>query len=249
MFEHAVLEARAQRQPWTVSASLLGQAAAVTSVVLASIWFVEPLPPVPALRPRPPLPHMKVVDVVRTTAAATSVRTTAPLFQPRVFTAPPRIPTSIAVIQDDMPASPPGIDEALFAQAPGAPGGLPRSGGAVLPTVPPPPPAPRQVPTPAVTQTRIRVGGAVQAARMVKQVMPVYPPLARQARISGVVRLEGIIGTDGRIRDLQMLSGHPLLVQAALEAVRQWVYRPTLLNGLAVEVVSPIEVRFSLGGQ
>lgn len=66
------------------------------------------------------------------------------------------------------------------------------------------------------------------------------------ARISGTVRLQGIIGKDGSIQQLQVLSGPPLLVQAALDAVRQWRYQPTLLNGEPVEVISPIDVIFTL---
>jgi protein TonB len=74
----------------------------------------------------------------------------------------------------------------------------------------------------------------------------VYPPLAKEARISGVVRLNAIIGKDGTVQDLTIASGHPLLVPAAMEAVKQWVYQPTLLNGQAVEVVTQIEVNFTL---
>ena len=75
---------------------------------------------------------------------------------------------------------------------------------------------------------------------------PVYPPLAKQARIQGVVRLDAIIGKDGTMKDLRAASGHPLLVPAALEAVRQWVYKPTLLNGNPVEVVTVVDVNFTL---
>ena len=91
------------------------------------------------------------------------------------------------------------------------------------------------------------MGGKVQEAKLIHRVMPTYPPLARQARISGVVKLQGIIGKDGRIRELQLLSGHPLLAQAALDAVRQWVYSPTFLNNEPVEVIAPIDVNFTLG--
>jgi protein TonB len=77
-------------------------------------------------------------------------------------------------------------------------------------------------------------------------VEPLYPPLARQTRVSGVVELVGIIATDGRIRELKLLSGSPLLARAALEAVRQWIYEPTLLNGEPVELVATISVIFRL---
>jgi protein TonB len=90
------------------------------------------------------------------------------------------------------------------------------------------------------------VGGNVQAANLINQVRPVYPPLAKQARISGVVELSAIIGKDGRVQDLKVVRGHPLLVQAALDAVKNWVYRPTLLNGEPVEVSTTIDVNFTL---
>jgi len=93
---------------------------------------------------------------------------------------------------------------------------------------------------------RITVGGLVQQAKIIHQPIPVYPPLARQARISGVVRLEGVIARDGTIQQLRAVSGHPLLIPAALDAVRKWVYQPTLLNGEPVEVIAPIEVIFNL---
>jgi protein TonB len=91
------------------------------------------------------------------------------------------------------------------------------------------------------------VSGGVQNAKLIRKVVPVYPALARQARISGTVRLVGIIGKDGSIKNLQLVSGHPLLVDAAFQAVRQWVYQPTLLTGQPVEVVAPIDVIFTLG--
>lgn len=100
-------------------------------------------------------------------------------------------------------------------------------------------------PTPAAT-TPHRVGGDVQAAKLLRKVIPVYPALARQVRVSGTVELVGVIAKDGTIQQLQVVSGHPLLVKAALDAVRQWIYRPTFLNGQAVEVIAPISVNFTL---
>ena len=86
----------------------------------------------------------------------------------------------------------------------------------------------------------------MQAARLVNRVQPLYPPLARQTRISGTVKLHAIIGKNGAVEQLQVVSGHPLLVQSALDAVRQWRYQPTLLNGDPVEVDTEIDVVFSL---
>lgn len=93
---------------------------------------------------------------------------------------------------------------------------------------------------------RIRVGGNVQANNLVRKVTPLYPPLAKQARISGTVRFTAVIGKDGAVESLQVVDGHPLLVDAAREAVQQWQYKPTLLNGNPVEVITQIDVNFTL---
>jgi TonB family protein len=94
--------------------------------------------------------------------------------------------------------------------------------------------------------SRIRIGSNVQAAKLVVAPKPAYPPLAKQARIQGTVSLNAVIGADGAVNNISIASGHPLLVQAALDAVRQWVYQPTLLNGVPVEVVTTVEVNFTL---
>jgi protein TonB len=117
--------------------------------------------------------------------------------------------------------------------------------GSVPSAAPPPPPVKKEEPKPATPQ-RIKVGGNVQQARLVRQPRPVYPPLAKQARIQGVVKLSAIISKDGTVQHLEVISGHPLLVPSALEAVKQWVYQPTLLNGEPVEVVTQIDVNFTL---
>jgi len=77
-------------------------------------------------------------------------------------------------------------------------------------------------------------------------VNPIYPPLARQARIQGVVVMEAVISKEGSIESLRVVTGHPLLNQAALDAVKQWKYRPTLLNGEPVEVITTVTVTFNL---
>lgn len=105
-------------------------------------------------------------------------------------------------------------------------------------TIPPPPASDGE--------RRIRVGSAPQGSNLLFKVDPAYPPLARQARIQGTVRLRAVIGKDGRVRDVQLLRGHPLLAPAALDAVKDWAYRPTLLNGQPVEVLTEIDVPFTL---
>jgi TonB family protein len=96
------------------------------------------------------------------------------------------------------------------------------------------------------TPPRIRVEGAVQMANIVHNVAPVYPELARQAHVQGSVRFEAVIGETGKIQDLKLLTGHPLLVMAAMNAVNQWVFKPTLLNGAPVAVITTLEVPFVL---
>jgi protein TonB len=89
----------------------------------------------------------------------------------------------------------------------------------------------------------------VQQAKLISQPKPVYPPLAKQARISGVVHLAAIIGKEGTVIDLKVISGHPLLIPSALEAVQQWVYQKTLLNGEPVEISTQIDVNYTLSDE
>jgi len=99
---------------------------------------------------------------------------------------------------------------------------------------------------PAEPPSRIRVAGNIQESRLISRVEPQYPDLARQARIQGTVRLQAVIATDGTVSKLEVVSGHPLLVQAALDAVRKWRYQETLLDGTPVEVATTISVVFTL---
>lgn len=101
-------------------------------------------------------------------------------------------------------------------------------------------------PAPKKGALRIRVDGNVQAAKLISQPRPDYPVLARQTRIQGTVRLDAVIGNDGAIKNLALVSGHPLLIRAAMDAVKQWRYRPTILNGFAVEVATTVDVNFTL---
>jgi protein TonB len=159
--------------------------------------------------------------------------------------APKSVPKDIAMIrEDELPPPSSGVVGGIAGGvAGGALGGV--IGGIVgsMPSVAPPPPPPV---VKQAAPTRIRVGGQVQAANLIKQPKPIYPPLAKQARISGVVRFNALIGKDGTIQNLTLVSGHPLLVPAAQEAVKQWLYKPTLLNGEPVEVATVIDVNFTL---
>lgn len=107
----------------------------------------------------------------------------------------------------------------------------------------PPPPAPAEKPSPS----RIRVGGNVAQTSLVRMVNPVYPEIAKAAHITGTVVLHAIIDTDGTVQQIEFVSGPPLLMKAAMDAVKQWVYKPTLLNGRSVQVDTTISVVFTLG--
>ena len=101
-------------------------------------------------------------------------------------------------------------------------------------------------------RAKVRAEARTRALRVpvmspVRKVEAVYPPLAKQARIQGTVRFTAIIDKDGQVQDLQLISGHPLLVNSAREAVNQWEYRPMLLNGAPIEVITQVEVDFTLG--
>ncbi len=121
------------------------------------------------------------------------------------------------------------------------------SGGAILRISTPDyvAPAAGTEPQPAVP-SRIRIGGPVQQTKLISQPHPVYPPDAKAARVQGVVKLSAVIGKDGSVQNLEVISGHPLLIPSALEAVQQWRYQPTLLNGQPVEVQTQIDVNYTL---
>jgi|SRR5450755_397692 protein TonB len=250
MFEQTFVNSGGKtNKTWTVLVSFLGQMCVIAVAVLIPMIYFDALPksqlssflvapPPPPPPPPPPAaapPH--VIKVI-----------------PRQFDAgrlmsPKSVPKEVAMIKEEelpLPSSGGVVG--------GVPGGVPggTAGGVIggiigsVPTAaPPPPPPPPAAPKP-VTPQRIRVGGNVQQAKLIRQPKPIYPPLAKQARISGVVKLNAIIGKDGTIQNLTVASGHPLLVPAAMEAVKQWVYQPTLLNGEAVEVVTQIDVNFTL---
>ena len=114
--------------------------------------------------------------------------------------------------------------------------------------------APRPEPAPAASlsdsaPSPLRIRGNAQIPRLLLQVAPMYPPLARQVRISGIVRVHLVIAGDGSIREAAVVSGHPLLQQAAIDAVRKWRYEPTSVDGKPVEVEKQVDVVFELEGQ
>jgi periplasmic protein TonB len=225
---------------WTVLVSTAFQVAFLAILILIPLIYTEALPktmmatmltaPPP---PPPPPPPPVATQIVK-------VKPQVHLMDAGKLVAPKVIPREIKIIKEE--AEP---DMGAVGMAGGVPGGVAGGsmggvlGGVIGGMGAPPPPKPKQ-------SGPLRVGGNVQAAKIINRVQPVYPPLARQTRISGTVRLHAIISKDGTIQQLEVVSGHPLLQQAALDAVRQWRYQPTLLNGEPVEVDTTIDVIFSL---
>ena len=242
MFEEMVIsspKSKMTNKPWTVVVSMILQVFLLLIFILIPLIYTEALPrammssillaPPP---PPPPPPPPAVVQV--------KIRPTVRLMDAGKLVAPKAIPTQVNIIKEE--ELPP--DAGMQGIAGGVPGGIAGGsmggvlGGVIGGTKAPPPPK--------MIAKRVMVGGNVQAARLVNKVQPLYPPLARQTRISGTVKLHAIIGKDGSVQQLVMVSGHPLLVQSALDAVRQWRYQPTLLNGEPVEADTEIDVIFSL---
>jgi protein TonB len=205
-----------------------------------------PLPPVntPLWIPRP---ELKSIDLVlHRPQTPGQTRPEAQTITP--FSAPQAIPEKIAII-DEPPVAPVG-----FIPSAGNANGNPflstlldpNSGPAgPLPTLAPPSP-PVPPPAPSVKASPVRQGGNVQPARLIHQVNPVYPQIARQTRVQGVIVMEAIISKEGSVESLRVVSGHPLLFQSAIDAVKQWKYHPATLNGEPVDVITTITVTFTL---
>ncbi|HEY1218852.1 MAG: energy transducer TonB [Bryobacteraceae bacterium] len=245
MFETAVLTNPSKRV-WSACAGMTAQALLVLAAALAPVVWPDVLPRaqmlVSLVAPGPPTRQ----------ESATPPRQTARVVPARPFLIKdgvlhlPAVPSAHPERFDDPPAEIAGPGSG-FAIGTGGPANewLKK----ILDTRPPVQVRPQEKIEPAqpLPTAPIRLtGGDVRLAHPIHRVEPRYPQTAIAARISGPVELEGTIGTDGRIRDLRALSGNPLLVPAALEAVRQWVYSPTLLNGKPVEVIAPITVIFRL---
>ena len=151
--------------------------------------------------------------------------------------------------QYDPPADGPIAFDVTFAFTPGADPrmlthGTPALFGAPASLAPPMPPPP---PPPGWPANAVRVGGNMKVPVKTKHVAAVYPPIAQSANVQGVVIMEVVIGLDGKVQDARVLRSIPLLDQAAIDAVRQWEFTPTLLNGSPVPVIMTVTVQFTLG--
>ena len=239
MFEQSfVVEKQKARKPITVLASLCIQATLICISILISVAYTQSLPMAQLnallIAPRAPVAS-------RTPPPATKTGSAAPVRHFHLpFTAPPAIPKGIARVVNDQPSP----DIATLTGPAGNPATeLPF---AFEPSAAPPLRDERKPAAAKPASGPVRRGGNVSAANLIYKVQPVYPPLAKQVHVQGSVEFLATIATDGRIEDLQLVRGHPLLVNAAREAVLQWRYRPTLLNGVPVEVITEITVNFTL---
>jgi periplasmic protein TonB len=195
-------------------------------------------PPPPAAPPPPP-PAAPVVHV----------KPMAHLIEAGKLMAPKSIPKEVNIIKEDAP--PPDLGAATTVTG-GVVGGVPGGQiggvlggiiGGVSTAAPPPPPPP-----PVATPTRITKGGDVMMATAINKVQPVYPQLARQSRTEGTVRLHTLIDKDGKVIEVTYVSGPAMLVQSAIDAVRQWRFHPTMLNNTPVQVECVFDLNFRLGG-
>lgn len=215
-------------KPWTLLVSLLGQSSLIGAALLLPLIYTHAIPlhdltsSILLVAPPPPAPAPEQSSPQPTRRPPSRFET--------ILQAPREVPREIAIVYKGAAVH----GTTLSGISGGIPGGV--IGGildlSTAHAMNVPPPAP------------IRVGGNVQAAKLINRVLPVYPAEAAEEDISGIVRLEATVTKEGTIRGLKVLEGHPLLVEAATEAVRQWRYRPTRLNGLPVEVITYIVINF-----
>jgi len=246
MFEDSLIESGGKlktKRGATTLISFLFQVALIGVLVILPLVFTEALPkqqlmtflvappPPPPPPPPPAAVPIKVVKTIQSDLQNGQLRT------------PTKIPEKIQMIKEE--EAPPPVMSAGGVVG-GVPGGVPggQMGGVIGGIISSTPVAVPKVATPQ----RVRVSPDVSQGLISKKVQPPYPPLARQARIQGQVILQAEISKDGTIENLHLISGHPMLAPAAIEAVKQWRYKPYLLNGEPVAVETTVMVNFSLSG-
>ena len=246
MFEDSLLESGGRlrtKRGMTTMFSFILQVFLVGVLVLIPLLFTEALPkaalttflvappPPPPPPPPPAAAPVKVVKQIQSDIMNGQLRT------------PTKIPEKVQMIKEE--DSPPPTMSAGGVVG-GVPGGVPggQMGGVIGGIISSTPVAVPKVATPQ----RVRVSQGVSQGLLIKKVQPPYPPLARSARIQGSVVLQAEISKDGTIQNLRLISGHPMLAPSAIEAVKQWRYKPYFLNGEPVEVETQITVNFTLSG-
>ena len=245
MFEDSLLESGGKlktKSKYTTIVSFILQIIFIAILVLIPLIYTEALPKQQLMTflvapppPPPPPPPPAATPVVKVQKIESEI-------DHGQLRTPTAIPKKIAMIKEEE-APPPSAGMGVVG---GVPGGVPggQMGGVIGGIISSTPVAVPKVATPQ----RVRVSQGVTEGLLMKKVQPQYPALARQARIQGAVVLQASIGKDGNVQNLRAVSGHPMLTPAAIEAVKQWKYRPYFLNGEAVEVDTTITVNFTLAG-
>ena len=244
MFEDSLLESGGRlktKRGMTTFFSMILQVFLIGLLVLIPLLFTEALPkqqlmtflvappPPPPPPPPPAAAPVKVVKQIQSDINNGQLRT------------PTKIPEKVQMIKEEE-TPPPTM--AAGGVVGGVPGGVPggQMGGVIGGIISSTPVAVPKVATPQ----KVRVSQGVSQGLLIKKVQPPYPPLARQARIQGQVVLQADISKDGTIQNLRLISGHPMLAPSAIEAVKQWRFKPGLKNGKPVIVRAQIEVNFRL---
>jgi TonB family protein len=246
-FSAGMLENNQMKRPKRavdIVVSLAGHVSLVVIAILLPLYFSDAIhlqqlettylvaPPLPP--PPPPA----------STAVVRAIRRPDPFLKDNKFYAPPVIPKHVAVVKD-----PPNTPQTIAGVPGGVVGGVPCGelggviGGLLSALDHPIPPPPSE---PVVHHGPYLVGGRVQAPHIIRQVQPVYPVLAREVKMQGDVVIDTIINERGDVTQMKLVSGSPLLVEAAFNAVAQWKYAPTLLNGTPVALEMEVTVHFNL---
>src|SRR5712675_1697442 len=237
MFEDSLIESGNKLKTKRLTTSIVsffGQFLLLGILILIPLIYTEALPKTqlmtflvaPPPPPPPPPPPAAVVKVVKIQSDLVNGQ----------LRTPTKIPEKVQMIKEE--EAPPAMAGGVMGGVPGGSmGGV--IGGMINSTA--------NIPKVATPQ-RVRVSSGVSQGLLIKRVQPNYPPLARQARIQGTVVLQAEISKEGTIQNLQLISGHPMLAPAAIEAVKQWRYKPYLLNGEPVAVDTQVQVNFTLSG-
>jgi protein TonB len=212
------------RKWYTVPISLLSHSTIVALVVIVPLMATDMVP-----KPWQPMEEFIIIDSVKPPPPPPPIREVRPEIAPAVPEAAPVVAPEGFTPERQAP------DPSWQDDNPGVVNIV--DPGASVVALPPPPPAPQQP---------VRVGGAIRPPQRIRDAQPAYPPLAMAARVQGIVIIEATIGADGRITDTRVLRSIPLLDQAAVDAVRQWQYTPTQLNGVPVPVIMTVTVTFTL---
>lgn len=241
LFSQSLVElsdADRRRKRATQTGSFIVQTIILGILIILPLWFVDILPVqslatflvAPPPPPPPPPPAAPAVKAVRVSEVVNGE-----------LRAPSKIPEKVKMIKEEE-APPPSSGGVIGGVVGGVPGGT-MGGvlGSIISTARTsgPPPA-------AAVPKRLRVSSGISEGMLTHRVEPVYPSIAQHAHIAGTVELKAIIAKDGTIQNLQLISGHPLLVPAAMDAVKQWQYRPYILNGEPLEVETTIIVNFHI---